>query len=132
VRAFSFLERDMPQSPLNAATSVNPSGKFVLNQVDASGNLLTGSGSSNMLNKTGTFLVKGSPGRICKIVAVSGTAAALTVNDVATTGGVATGNIVAILSSTQMAAGSIIPLDFPCLAGIVVQAGTNVVSVSFD
>lgn len=122
----------MPQSPLNAATSVNPSGKFVLNQTDASGNLLVGNGSSSALNKTGTFVVKASPGRICKIIAVSGTAAALTVNDVATTGGVATANIVATLTSAQMAAGSIIPLDFPCLVGIVVQAGTNVVSVSFD
>jgi hypothetical protein len=100
--------------------------------MDQSGNLLVGNGSMNKLNQTGTFLVKGSPGRICKIVAVSGTAAALTVNDVATTAGVATANIVATFTSAQMAAGSILNLDFPCLAGVVVQAGTNVVAVSFD
>jgi hypothetical protein len=90
--------------------------------VDASGNLLTGSGSLSKLNQTGTFLVKGS----------AGTAAALVVNDVATTGGVATANIVASLTSAQAAVGTTIPLDFPCLAGIVVQAGTAVVAVSFD
>jgi hypothetical protein len=65
-------------------------------------------------------------------VAISGTAAALTVNDVATTGGVATANIVATFTSAQMAAGTVINIDFPCLAGIVVQASTNVVAVSFD
>ena len=122
----------MPQGPLQANVAINTSNKSAPLQMDASGNLLTGCGSTNALNKTGTFLVKGSPGRICKIFAVSGTAAALTVNDVATTGGVATANIVATFTSAQMAAGSIIDLNFPCLAGIVVQAGTNVVAVSFD
>jgi hypothetical protein len=122
----------MPQSPLQANVALNASNKSSPLQMDASGNLLVGNGSANKLNQTGTFLVKGSPGRICKIIAVSGTAAALTVNDVATTGGVGTANIVATLTSAQMAAGSVINLDFPCLAGIVVQAGTNVIAVSFD
>lgn len=123
----------MPQAPLQANVAVNQTTlKSAPLQMDVSGNLLVGNGSMNKLNQTGTFLVKGSAGRICKISAVSGTAAALTVNDVATTGGVATANIVATFTSAQMAAGSIINLDFPCLAGIVVQAGTNVVAVSFD
>jgi hypothetical protein len=125
----------MPQNALAAnvaVQSVTSPHSYSALQLDSSGNLLTGNGSLNALNKTGTFLVKGAPGRICKIIAVSGTATALTVNDVATTGGVATANIVATFTSAQMAAGSILPLDFPCLAGIVVQAGTNVVSVSYD
>lgn len=123
----------MPQAPLQANVAVNQSTlKSASLQIDQSGNLLVGNGSMNKLNQTGTFLVKGSPGRICKIIAVSGTAAALTVNDVATTGDVATANIVVTFTSAQMAAGSILSLDFPCLAGIVVQAGTNVVAVSFD
>jgi|FEC22Drversion2_1045045.scaffolds.fasta_scaffold05700_2 hypothetical protein len=122
----------MPQGALQANVATNPSLARAPLTVDASGNLLTGSGSLSKLNQTGTFLVKGSAGRICKINVVGGTAAALVVNDVATTGGVATANIVASLTSAQAAVGTTIPLDFPCLAGIVVQAGTAVVAVSFD
>ena len=122
----------MPQGPLQANVAINTANKSAPLQMDASGNLLTGCGSTNVLNNTGTFLDKGSPGRICKINVVGGTAAARVVNDVATTGGVATGNIVASLTSAQTAVGTVISLDFPCLAGIVVQAGTAVVAVSFD
>jgi hypothetical protein len=111
----------MPQGALQANVATNPSLARAPLTVDASGNLLTGSGSLSKLNQTGTFLVKGSAGRICKINVVGGT-----------TGGVATANIVASLTSAQAAVGTTIPLDFPCLAGIVVQAGTAVVAVSFD
>lgn len=123
----------MPQAPLQANVAVNQTTlKSSPLQMDQSGNLLVGNGSMSKLNQTGTFLVKGAPGRICKINVVGGTAAALVVNDVATTGGVATANIVASLTSAQAAVGTTISLDFPCLAGIVVQASTAVVAVSFD
>ncbi|WP_430229704.1 hypothetical protein [Paraburkholderia tropica] len=124
----------MPQGPLAAATSVNPSGKFVLNQTDASGNLLTGAGSANKLNITAINAVKATPGRICKVTVIAAaTAGNFAVYDVATTGAAATANAIIKYTASWPAVGTVFNLDFPCAAGIVVDPGTGgQVAVSFD
>lgn len=124
----------MPQAPLSAATAVNPSGKFVLTQVDASGNLLVGAGSLNKLNVTASTVIKASAGRVCKVTVVAAaTAGTFGVYDVATTGAAATANALLQYTAAWPAVGTVIALDFPCASGIVVNPGTGgQVAVSFD
>jgi len=124
----------MPQSPIASATSVNPNGKFVMNQSDASGNLMVGAGSTNKLNISAITAVKGSAGRVCKVTVITAaTAGNFAVYDVATTGAAATTNAIIKYTASWPAVGTVINLDFPCLAGIVVDPGTSgVVAVSFD
>jgi hypothetical protein len=126
----------MPQGPLQANVAVNQTTlKSVPLQSDQSGNLLVGNGSMNKLNVTTATVIKATPGRICKVsVITAATAGTFGIYDAATTGAAATTNaIYPVSTSAWPAAGTVIPLDFPCLAGIVVNPGTGgVVAVSFD
>lgn len=121
----------MPQSPLNAATAVNPSGKFVMNVVDATGNEFVASGKTGQYNINGSAtLVKGSPGRLVRIVVTGTITGNLTANDAATTGAAAASNL--IFSAATPAAGTVYVLDWPCANGIVVTPGTaGSVAVSY-
>lgn len=120
------------------------SGKQTPAQLDSSGNLKvvsqaapstvigtvnTQSGTSNLLNITaGAVVVKGTPGRICKVVVNTAGSASGSVSDCATTGAVAAANLVFTIPQTA----GVYSLDFPCNTGIVVTAGTGqVLSVSF-
>ena len=124
----------MPQGALQANVAISPSNARAPLQLDASGNLLTGSGSLNKLNITAATVVKAAPGRICRIIVNTvPTSSAVSVNDVTTTGAAAASNLVMSVASAQLTAGQVIPIDFPCTTGIVVNPGASgVVSVSFD
>ncbi|WP_230676356.1 hypothetical protein [Burkholderia gladioli] len=127
----------MPQGPLQANVAVNstvtPKTSAPL-QLDASGNLLVGVGSTNKLNVSTITAVKAAPGRVCKVTVITAaTAGNFAVYDVATTGAAATANAIIKYTASWPAVGTVISLDFPCLAGIVVDPGTSgVVAVSFD
>lgn len=125
----------MPQGPLQANVAVNQSTlKSAPLQTDVSGNLLTGNGSLNKLNVTTATVIKATAGRVCKVTVVAvATAGTFGVYDIATTGAAATANAIVQYTTGYPAVGTVIPLDFPCLAGIVVNPGTGgQVSVSFD
>ncbi|HGL4258438.1 TPA: hypothetical protein ACKE3D_002118 [Burkholderia dolosa] len=125
----------MPQAPLQANVAVNQSTlKSTPLQMDSSGNLLVGNGSMNAKNVTAITAVKASAGRVCKITVVAAaTAGNFAVYDVATTGAAATANAILKYTASWPAVGTVINLDFPCTAGIVVDPGTGgQVAVSFD
>lgn len=124
----------MPQNGIAVNAAKNAANQLVPMQMDASGNLLIGAGSSNKLNVTAINLVKGSAGRVCKVTVVAAaTAGNFAVYDVATTGAAATANAIIKYTASWPSVGTVINLDFPCLAGIVVDPGTGgQVAVSFD
>lgn len=124
----------MPQQPLQANVALNAANKSSPLQMDGSGNLLVGNGSSNKLNVTAINLVKAGAGRVCKVTVVAAaTAGNFAVYDVATTGAAATANAILKYTASWPAVGTVVSLDFPCLAGIVVDPGTGgQVAVSFD
>jgi hypothetical protein len=120
---------------LNFSTQ-NPSGVFVANQSDASGNFLVANGSTTRLAlAAGQTLVKAAPGRVAKLIVntATGTAGTLAVNDCASTGAVAAGNVVYSVPFGTAILGTVIVLDVPCLVGIVVTVPTSsTVTVVFD
>lgn len=107
----------MGQTPYNAQTSV----------------LTSNGGQSTKLNIIAATLVKGTAGRIVRVVVNTvPTSSAVSVNDAATTGAAAAGNLIVSVASAQLTAGQVIDLEFPCANGIVVNPGTSgVVSVSY-
>jgi hypothetical protein len=127
----------MPQGPLQSNVAVNstatPKTSAPL-QLDGSGNLLVGNGSQNKLNVTASSVVKVGAGRVCKVTIVAvATAGTFGVYDAATTGAAATANAILQYASGYPAVGTVINIDFPCIAGIVVNPGTGgQVAVSFD
>jgi hypothetical protein len=112
----------MPQSPLAAATAVNPSGKFVMNVVDATGNEYVASGKTAVYNITTATVVKATPGRLVRISVIVAGSAAGTANDCATTGAAAVGNQITVIPNTV---GPMQPIDWPCATGVVVVPGTG-------
>jgi hypothetical protein len=126
----------MPQTAQSANVAVTPApgAHAAPLQLDQSGNLLTGNGSANKLNVTTSTAIKATAGRVCKVTVVAvATAGTFGVYDVATVGAAATANAIVQYASGYPAVGTVIPLDFPCLAGIVVNPGTGgQVAVSFD
>jgi hypothetical protein len=83
-------------------------------------------GLKSALNLSAAAVIKTGPGRLVRIV--SSTATAITVNDAATTGAATTATI--IFTGT-ITAGSVILLDFPVSAGLVVSAITGVAAISY-
>lgn len=95
------------------------------------GGSINQSGEDRVLNITAATVVKARPGIVGTVVVNAAVTGNLTVNDVATTGGVAAGNLV--YSAATPAAGTVVKLDFPCRFGIVVTPGSaGTVAVSFQ
>jgi len=100
-------------------------------------NQAVGGGNSSAINVSAAGVIKGSPGRLCKIVVlgVVGTGGALTINDAATVAGATTANQI-YTSVGTVAVGTVISLDFPCVNGIVVSAvptgGTPQFAISYN
>jgi hypothetical protein len=120
----------MPQTAQSANVAVTPApgAHAAPLQLDQSGNLLVGNGSTNKLNITAATVVKATAGRACTVI-VNVAGAAGTLSDCATTGAVAATNLVFAIPATV----GVYKMDFPCLTGIVVTPGAaQVVSVSFD
>jgi len=111
----------MPQAPLNAATAINPAGKFVMNVVDNTGNEFVASGKTGQYNITSATAIKATAGRLVRISVIVAGSAAGTANDCATTGAAAVGNQIAAIPNTV----GVINLDWPCATGIVVVPGTG-------
>ncbi len=111
----------MPQSPLAAATAVNPAGKFVMNVVDVAGNEYVASGKTGVYNITAAMAVKASAGRLVRVNVVVAGSAAGTANDCATTGAAAAANEIASIPNTV----GTYYFDWPCATGIVVVPGTG-------
>jgi hypothetical protein len=124
----------MSQGPLQARVATNPSNFAAPLTVDPSGNLFVGSGSIGKYNISAPTVIKATPGRLVKIVVnTAATGGALSAHDCATTGAAAAANQIYSVAAAWPAAGSVIPLDWPCAAGIVVDPGTGGnISVSFD
>jgi hypothetical protein len=124
----------MSQNPLGAYVAKNPSNILVPLTTDANGNLFIGTGSIGKSNITTPIVIKASSGRLVKIVVNTvATGGVLSAHDCATTGAAAAANQIIGIGAAWPAAGTVIPLDWPCAAGIVVDPGTGGnVSVSFD
>ncbi len=75
------------------------------------------------LNVTAAGAIKASAGILVRIsVLIAGTAGNLTVNDTATSGGVATANQVFNALYSALTPGTPVLLDWPCATGIYVSA----------
>lgn len=115
------------------------SGNRVL--ADAQGNLgVQNGGRSSSLNLTAAAAIKGSAGRLRRIVIVApgSTSGTWTLNDCATTGAAAASNVIFKMAYDAAAnvAGTVIELDWPCATGIVLSAvpggGSPILAVSYD
>lgn len=80
-------------------------------------------GLYSALNVTAAAVVKASAGLIYRItINTAGSAGTLTINDAATTGAAAAGNVVYNAAFGALTGGSVVTLEFPMLNGIVVSA----------
>ena len=112
----------MEQPPLNLV-AVNPSKNLSPLNLDASGSLVTGQGSSSVLNITAATVVKATPGRLVAIsVLVAGTTVG-SVNDAATVATAAAANQIGVVPEAVTTSPLI--FDWPCATGIVVTPGTG-------
>jgi hypothetical protein len=105
----------MPQNPYNAQNSV----------------LTTTGGQLQTYDITTTTLIKGSAGRLFRIVVNAASTTALLAYDSATTGGAGASNLI-YEGPTDSVAGTVVCLEWPCANGIVINPGTGGnVSVSY-
>jgi len=121
----------MSQNPLATTIAKNTSNAQTTISLDALGNVPVHSAEclNSLLNISTATVVKATPGKIGKVIVNVAGSAAGTVSDVATTGAVAAGNLIATIPNTV----GIYPLNFPAKVGIVITPGTGqTVSVSFD
>lgn len=125
---------------LLAKLAQDPDDVAALLNLDAVGGLITTKGgTSASLNLTAAAAIKATPGRIAKavIIAPGSTSGTFTLNNCATTGAAAAGNVVWTLpyNSTMNIAGTIFDLDMPCSTGITLSAvpggGSPIIAVSY-
>lgn len=86
-------------------------------------------GVSSAINITAAQVIKAKPGVLATLVCV--VAGSITLNDSATTGGAGATN--EFYTNASMTAGQVVPLNWPCFAGItasVVTTGTFSISFS--
>lgn len=104
----------MPQTPYAAQSSV----------------LTTAGGQNSALNVTATTVIKGSAGRVCRLIFNAASTSAPAVYDYAATTGFAAANLV-WEGGTTTAAQTVVDLEFPCATGIVLVPSGATVSVSY-
>jgi hypothetical protein len=129
----------MPQGPIGTAVAKTPSNVLSPLSVDAEGTLLSSAGGlSSKLNLTAASVIKAAPGRIAKLIIVSGGTAsdgAFTLNDCATIGAATAANEIISIAAGETA-GTIIDLQWPCEVGIVLSAvpsaGSPILAMSFS
>ena len=84
-------------------------------------------GRQSALNVTGSVVVKPGNGRVgCVVVNTAGAAA--TLNDSATVGGAAAGNLIFAIPNTV----GVYPLDFPFYNGLTLIGGAGVFALTYD
>jgi len=121
-----------------ALVGKGPTGTIGYLNTDTEGNLLTTSGdTASALNKTAAAVIKATPGRLGKLLVVSGGTASngsFVFNDCATTGAAAAANEIFAIPSGA-AAGTVYDLQWPCLTGIVMSAvptaGSPIINISY-
>lgn len=108
----------------------NPAGAYVPFAADSTNNLSVGTGVSSRLNITAAAVVKVGPGRVGTIINSAGTAG-FQINDCATTGAAAAGNVIMIIAATTV--GQVIKVDFPFTVGLVVSVvgSAGILSISY-
>ena len=94
-----------------------PQSNVFGNQVDATGNLLIGRGSARALAVVAIAVIKLGPGRLTQVINNVGTAG-FTLNDCATVGAAAAGNVI-MTSGTVTTLGQIFTVDIPFTTGLV-------------
>lgn len=86
-------------------------------------------GISSSLNLTaGSTVLKATPGRMCIIcINTVGTALSWKINDCTTIGAITAANLIwsALFSDSNVAAGQVVTLEFPCKVGIVITVPTS-------
>ena len=118
----------MPQNPLAATVAVESGVQKPINLDNFGGLRTSNSATSSALDISTATVVKASAGRVIRVSVITAGTAAGTVNDVATTGGVAASNEIAAIP----AAVGILELEWPCANGITVTPGSGqVISVSY-
>ena len=89
-----------------------------------------GGGVSNTYNVSTASVIKNSPGRVIRVSVITAGSTAGTINDCTTTGAAAATNQIGSIPNT---AGTVLYLDWPTTAGLVVVPGTGqVVAVNWD
>lgn len=118
----------MPQNPVFQGK--NPAGAYGPFLLDTAGDLSVGTGVSSKLNITAAAVVKVGAGRVGTIINSAGVAG-FQINDCATTGAAAAGNVIMIISTTTV--GQVIKVDFPFTVGLVVSAvgSSGILSISY-
>lgn len=123
----------MPQGPIQAAVAVR-SSYFTPMQLDSTGNLnIENGGASIALNVTQATTIKGSPGRLRKVLVINGgtTSGGFVINDAATTTDATTtgstqSNVVWFVTFTNATTlatnAAYLTFDFPMQNGITVSA----------
>lgn len=92
-------------------------------------------GVSSAINITAAQVIKAAPGICATLICVApGGAGSIVLNDFATVGGAATTNEIFARLFSALAAGQVIPLRWPCAAGIVVSSvpTAGVFSIAFS
>ena len=92
-------------------------------------------GISSAINITAAQVIKAAPGICATLICVApGSAGSLVLNDCATTGAAAATNELFSKLFSALSAGQVIPLKWPCGAGIVVSSvpTAGVFSIAFS
>ena len=132
----------MPQGPIPAllyGLTAAKTSRPVL--IDDNGALVVGTqGQLSALDQTVAALIDAKARRLAKIIIVAPgtTGGAFTLNDSATLGGAAAGNVVwtAPFNGTGIVAGAVIPIDAPLVNGLVLSAvptaGSPIINIFYD
>jgi hypothetical protein len=118
----------MSIGPLAATVAVYNNGTASVQkpaQLDVTGNLIVGKGLKTAKNLTTSTVVKASAGRVARVSVIVAGSTTGTINDVATTGGAATANEIAVIANTV----GVYEIDMPCATGIVFVPGTGMTAV---
>lgn len=116
------------QGPLAATVAVYNNGTASIQkpaQLDVSSNLIVGKGLKTAKNLTASTVVKATAGRIARVSVIVAGSTAGSINDVATTGGAAVANEIAVVANTV----GVYDIDMPCTTGIVFVPGTGMTAV---
>ena len=84
-------------------------------------------GNQSALNQTGSVVVKAAMGRVKKVI-VNTAVAGATLNDCATTGAAAAGNLIFAIPNSA----GIYDVDFPFFNGLTLIGSTGVFAISYD
>jgi len=118
----------MSQGPLAATVAVYNNGTASVQkpaQLDVASNLIVGTGLKTAKNLTSSTVIKATAGRVSRVSVIVAGSTTGSINDVATTGGAAVANELAVVANTV----GVYDIDMPCTTGIVFVPGTGMTAV---